>query len=246
MKIEPIKTGKIVGTGTIEEIIDQFVEKIEENSILAITSKVISICEGNVIDAREIDKNELAYKEADLFVRGENKFGAILTIKNNILIPTAGIDESNGDGKLVLWPEDPQKSANKIRKYLCQKFSIKNIGVIITDSKTNPLRWGTTGISIAYSGFKPLNSYIGSKDLFGRKMTATKANIADGLAACAVLVMGEGSEQTPMAIISEIPFVQFKHTNPTRKELENLRIDIVDDLYKKILTSVKWENYKGQ
>jgi len=241
MKIKPIKTGRIASAQKIETILDRYVKKISENSILAITSKIISICEGNVVDLAGMNKEKLVYREADLFLRGKNRFGAILTIKNNILIPTAGIDESNGNGKFILWPKNPQKSANRIRKYLRRKFKIENIGVVITDSKTTPLRWGTTGISIVYSGFEALNSYIGNKDIFGREMTATRANIADGLAASVVLVIGEGNEQTPLAMITEIPFVRFRKGSPTAKELSRLHIDIKDDLYCKILTSVKWQ-----
>lgn len=244
MRIKAVKTGKIVGIQKIESILDKYVKKVEENSVLAITSKIISICEGSVIDSVGIDKEKLVHREADLYLRGKNKFGAILTIKNNILIPTAGIDESNGNDKFILWPKDPQKSANAIRKYLVQKFKVKNFGVLITDSKTTPLRWGTTGIAIAYSGFEALNSYIGSEDIFGREMIATKANIADGLAASAVLTMGEGNEQTPTVSITDIPFVRFKKRNPTSKELSELTIDLNDDLYSKILTSVRWQKGK--
>lgn len=241
MKIKAIRTGRVVGAQNIDAILDRYVKKIEENSVVAITSKIFSICEGNIIDSTGIDKEKLVYHEADLFLRGENKFGAILTIKNNILIPTAGIDESNGNGKLILWPKNPQKSANKIRKYLKNKFKLKNLGLIITDSKTTPLRWGTTGIAIAHSGFEALNSYIGNKDIFGREMIATKANIADGLASSAVLAMGEGNEQTPIALITNIPFVRFQERNPTEKEVSELAIDLKDDLYSKILTSVRWQ-----
>ena len=35
-----------------------------------------------------------------------------LTMKNNILIPGAGIDVSNGNGYYTLWPRNPQKTAN--------------------------------------------------------------------------------------------------------------------------------------
>lgn len=75
-------------------------------------------------------------------------------------------------------------------------------------------------------------------------MIATKANIADGLASSAVLVMGEGNEQTPLAIITEIPFVRFTRNSPTKQELSELPIDLRDDLYSKILTSVKWREGK--
>ena len=125
-----------------------------------------------------------------------------------------------------------------------EKFQIKNLGVIITDSKTTPLRWGVTGTAIAYSGFKPLNDLIGTPDLFGRELKMTKVNILDGLAAAAVLVMGEGIEQTPLAIIEDTSFVQYSDENPSDEELASLKISIDDDIYAPLLTKVDWQ--KGE
>lgn len=143
-----------------------------------------------------------------------------------------------------MWPHDAQKTDNVIRKYLQDKFRLKNIGVIITDSKTTPLRWGVTGTAIAYSGFEPLNDLIGSKDLFGRELKMTKVNILDGLAASAVLVMGEGTEQTPLAVIEETDFVKFVDSDPSEAELNSLKISIEDDIYAPLLTKVDWQ--KGE
>ena len=241
MRIEPIITPKITEAQPIEDLLSSCLRKLSENSIVAITSKVVSICEGRMIDIEEIDKEKLVKQEADLYLPKENQFGTILTIKNNILIPTAGIDESNGNGKYILWPADSQLSANKIRNFLRKKFRANYLGVIITDSKTTPLRLGTTGISIAHSGFSALNCYIGKKDIFGRKLKMTNANIADGLAAAAVLAMGEGAEQTPIAIITDISMVKFKKNSPSTKELETLAINRKDDIYGELLNSVKWK-----
>lgn len=242
MKISPIKTCKIRPyERDIHSVLDQFVNEMPDRSILAVTSKIVSICEGNVVKIGGIEKEELIKWEADLFLPAKSeKYDFLLTIKNGILIPNAGIDESNGDGYYIVWPKNPQKSANVIRDYLANRFRRKNIGVIITDSKTTPLRWGTTGVAIAYSGFSPLRDYIGKPDIFGKKMRSTKANIMDGLAAAAVLAMGEGKEQTPMALIENLPFVRFQNSHPSKSELEDLQIDIEDDLYAELLQSVKW------
>lgn len=246
MKITAIKTNKIKANSNLYQILDRYLKKPKENSILAVTSKIVSLCEGNVIPISEkIDKKELVYEEADYYLPKEkNKYGIILTLKNGLLVPTAGIDESNCDGNYVLWPNDPQKSANQIRKYLRIKYNLRHFGVIITDSKTSPLRWGTTGIGIAYSGFSPLNNYIGKGDIYGRKMKITRANILDGLAVASVLVMGEGSEQTPMAMIDDLYNVKFCDKNPSQKEIENLSISPEDDLYGDLITSVRWKPRK--
>jgi len=235
MKIIEVKTTKITpGKFKLTEVLDKYLLRFQENSILAVTSKIVSICEGSI--AKNTDKHDLVKKEADLMMVGfNNKYGMDLTIKNNILIPNSGIDESNGNGYFILWPKDPYKSAKEIWTYLKKRFKLKKVGVIITDSKTTPLKWGTTGTSIAHYGFSALNNYIGEKDIFGRKLSFTKANIADGLGAACVLAMGEGKEQTPICIVEDVPFVDF-----TIKK-ENLTISIEEDLYAPLLTSVKWK-----
>mgnify|MGYP001588028915 CR=1 FL=1 len=243
MKIFSIKTHKIKPyKQNLFAILDKYLTSLNEESIFVITSKIVSICEGRVVKLGEIDKKELIKKEAEYFLPPEkNKYNITLTIKGNFLIPTAGIDESNGNGYFILWPKDPQETANEVRQYLKDKFFIKKLGVIITDSKTAPLRWGTTGVGIAHSGFAALKNYIGKPDIFGRKLKVTKANVLDALAVSAVLIMGEGKEQTPLAIIEDIPFIKFQNRNPSKKELKDFRIDMKDDLYGPLLDSLKWK-----
>jgi len=243
MKITAVKTHKItIDDQDILKIINQYIKELKDGSIVAITSKIVALAEGRVVATDQADKEALIAQEAEYFLpRSSSKYGVSLTITGGQLVATAGIDESNANGYFVLWPEDAQKTANIIRKYLQNKFQLKNIGVIITDSKTTPLRWGVTGTAIAYSGFKPLNDLIGTPDLFGRELKMTKVNILDGLAAAAVLLMGEGTEQTPLAIIEDTNFVKFTDENPSVKELESLKINIEDDIYAPLLTKVDWQ-----
>ena len=190
MLIQSIKTHPVTQSDTdIFGILDQFITSLEEGSIVAVTSKIVAICEGNIRPIVGTSKEELIYSESDEYLDAPNPYGVVLTIKNNILIASAGIDESNGDSHFILWPRDPQASANRIREYLVKKFNLHKIGVIITDSVTRPLRWGVTGISIAYSGFHALRDYRDTPDIFGRHLHFTQSNLSDGLAAAAVLVM---------------------------------------------------------
>jgi dihydrofolate synthase / folylpolyglutamate synthase len=238
----PIKTHKIIPKkdGDIFAILDKYLPALKEGSVVAITSKIVAICEGRFVKAGSVNKDELIKQEAEYYLPpGENGF--YLTIKYNLIIPSAGIDESNGNGYYILWPQDPQKTANEVREYLAKKFGLKNVGVIITDSKTSPLRWGVTGVSITHSGFAPMNDYIGTLDIFGRELHFTKTNIMDALGTAAVLEMGEGEEQTPLALIENVPFVNFQQRNPTRQELEEVRIGMMqDDMYRELLCSVPW------
>lgn len=246
MTVRTIKTEKITAKSqSLLHVLDHYVTDFKDQSILAITSKIVALCEDRVVKIGEREKPDLIAEEADYYLPPEeSQYNITLTIKNNLLVPTAGIDESNADGYYVLWPADSQKTANNVRQYLVERFGLHHVGVIITDSKTGPLRYGTTGIAIAHSGFEGLKSYIGKPDIFGKPMRITKANIMDGLAVASVLVMGEGKERTPLAIIEDVPFVAFQARDPTKKELEALTISLEDDLYAPLLKRAPWRKGK--
>ena len=250
MKIVPIKTHTVTKKDTdILSLVDRYIDSIEENSILVVTSKIVSICEGRIqkIDpaTEKEDKEKLVKEESEYFIdKSENQYGFYLTITHNLLIPTAGIDESNGNGYFILWPKDPQETANKIRKHISQRHGIHNFGVIITDSKSTPLRMGTSGVALAHSGFSALNDYVGKPDLFGRELHFTKSHVADGIAAGAVVAMGEGQESTPFAMITDMPNVTFQQRNPTTEELEGMHISVDADVYAPILKKAPWQKGK--
>lgn len=214
---------------------------LEEASVVAVTSKIVSLCENRFVPFDKANREDLIINESERYLPKEySKYGHHFTIARNTLIASAGIDESNGGG-FVLWPEDAQKSANSIRKHLAEKSGLTKIGVIITDSTCQPLRRGTSGIMLAWSGFKALNNYIGEPDLFGRPLAVTQAAVGSGLAAAAVLAMGEGSEQTPLALLSDLPFVEFQNRSPDQQELAKVIIDPADDLFEPILKSAPWQ-----
>lgn len=243
MIVNALKTEQVtVGSSSLWDIVDRAVPDMVNRSILVITSKIVSICEGRVVRIGEADKQSLIRRESERYIDPEHSaYGISLTITNDMLIPTAGIDESNGNGYYILWPENPYRTASEIRSHLVRKFARTDVGVLITDSKTTPLRWGTTGVSLGHAGFAALHNYIDTPDIFGRQLKVTKANVADGLAAAAVTVMGEGNEQTPLAIITDVPFVQFEDTSPTAEDIRHLVIDPADDLYAPLIDNAPWE-----
>ena len=244
MIVKAIKTRKFNPPKDNLEDLLSAIKNLEENSIVAVTSKVVSIAEGRCVPTSQISKDELAIEEADQYIPREKSPGGMIltTIKNNMIIASSGIDESNSGSYYTLWPKDPKASAELIWKYLKKKFNIRNLGVIITDSRLVPLRRGVVGIAIAYFGFKPLKDYRNTKDLFGREFKMETSNFPDSLATAAVLEMGEGSEQQPIAIISEIPKIEFIQSEYKAKSFnDSFEIPIEEDMFAPFLLSVEWK-----
>lgn len=242
MQINPIKTRKInPPQDDLYKVLDRYCPQLKEGCILLITSKILSIHQGQCIPTKNVkDKDKLIKDEADISISRKECPGeyAILTIKNSTLIPSAGIDESNANDYYILWPKNPEKEAKKICNYLKKKFSIKKLAVIITDSHTTPLRSGTQGIAIGFYGLKPIRDYRGKKDLFGRKLKVSQINIVDSLASIATLTMGEGRESTPLALIKNAK-VEF-----TAKEtFKDLFIPFKEDIYYPLLKYF-WKKFK--
>jgi dihydrofolate synthase / folylpolyglutamate synthase len=239
------KTHKIKVGEDIFQILDKYLPKLEDKSVVAITSKIISIAQGDVVpNDGTIDKDELVKKEADFYIENDvptPQGKVFLTRKDNHIVFTSGIDESNADDNYILWPKNIQETTNKIWQYLLKKHKIKNLGVIVTDSRFNIGRTGTLGFALSWCGFDAHNDFVGKEDIFGRKIHWIKVNVIDSLATAAALEMGEAAEQTPLAVFTDLPFVKFKKTPPTKKEIEAMNWPIEKDLYGALLTSVKWK-----
>ncbi len=224
MKIQAIKTRIFKAKDNLLSFLDDYFISLKENSILVITSKIVSLSENRIVErTNSTDKEKIIRQESDFSLAAKH---AYLTIKDGLVMASAGIDESNADGSIILLPKDSWRRSNQIRRHFINKFSLKNLGVIITDSHTAPLRAGVMGVALAYAGFKGIKDYRHHQDIFGRSFHFSRVDIADSLAASAVLCMGEGDEQQPIALIKEAPVHYLQRVN--KKEL---MISPQEDMY---------------
>ena len=231
MIIRPIKTHVFQEGGDLSAFIADYFKKLPERSVIVATSKIVALAERRTAVADNAQaKEKLIRAESDLAIPTKYVW---LTVKDGMVMASAGIDESNANGKLILLPKDSFKTARNLRNKLRQKYSVRHLGVLITDSRIVPLRAGVTGIAVGYAGFRGIKDYRGTPDIFGRKFKFSRTNIADGLAAAAVLVMGEGNEQQPLAIIERAP-VEFCD----RVNRAELRIDIQEDMYRPLFSKL--------
>lgn len=213
MNVCGIKTSVFKKNDDLFAFILQHVHQIPEGAIVVVSSKIVALSEGRTAPLSQ--KNTLIKKES---LWAKKVSGVWLTEKDGIIMANAGIDESNANGELVLLPKNSFRSASNIRTALKKKLRLKKLGVLITDSSLVPLRAGVTGVALGYAGFKGVRDYRGRKDIFGRKMEISRTNVADSIATAATLVMGEGNERQPLAIVTGAPVEFVEKIN--KKELQ--------------------------
>lgn len=229
MLVTPIQTRVFKEGEDLEAFILEHVTSVPDSSVLAVTSKIVALSEGRTADPK--DREQIIRDESDFAMPTKYTW---LTIKDGMIMASAGVDESNADGKLVLLPKDSFASAETLRTSLMRRFGLQKLGILITDSRLLPLRAGIVGVVHGYAGIKGVRDYRGMEDIFGRKMQYSRVDIADGLATAAVLEMGEGAEKQPLCII-ENPPVEFTDTI----DRNELHIDIQEDVYKPLFDTLK-------
>jgi coenzyme F420-0:L-glutamate ligase/coenzyme F420-1:gamma-L-glutamate ligase len=202
---------------------------IDEGDVLVFASKVVSVAQGRLTrldtmkpseEAKKLAKKytldsrfaEVVLSEADEVYGGVS--GALLTLKDGILIANAGVDRKNAPvGFVVLWPENPHGSAEKIKAEILKRANRK-IGVLIVDSRVTPLRMGTTGVAIGIAGFNPIRDCRAKKDLYGNEVRITRHALADDLAGAAHLVMGETEARMPAVLAKQVPISLTDEADP--------------------------------
>ena len=234
MQYIPIKTRVMQPPqDDLYSLLNEHLADMHENDIVLITSKIVSIHQGRCVSKDDApDKKSLVLEESEYVTEGNPKYATSpLAIKYNAMFYAAGIDESNSNGYYTLLPSAPYDSAKEIWEYLTVRKKIKNLGVIITDSHSLPLRRGCIGISIGLWGFRPVKSHVGKPDLFGRKMELSHTNLADAIVAGASVVCGESNESTPIVIVRNAPNIEFCNCDVSAEIL----IPLEDDMYLPLL-----------
>lgn len=246
----PIKTKLIKQNDNLLEIILEGLTRqnltLENRDILVIAETALSTSQGNLVEIEKVSPSrraielsrkyeieprivEIILNEADKIFGGVK--GCILAEKNGLLLANAGIDSSNVPiGYVSLLPKNPKKSIEKMRLEILKKTK-KKIGIILADSRTQPLRKGVIGIAIATTGFEPVLDLRGKKDLYGRELKITFLACADNLASSAHLLFGEADEKIPAVLIrgAKVKMTESETLNMTMPAEECLYMNIFKD-----------------
>lgn len=198
--------------GLVDKVVGN---ELRDGDILVLSSKFVAISEGRVVElatvvpsdramvmSRRLNMSpelcELVIRESDEVVGGVAGF--MLTLKEGLLTPNAGIDKSNIEhGKVVLYPRSPLESALSLVEEIRFRRGV-GIGVVISDSRLMPTRKGTVGVALAAAGMEAIVDLRGKSDLFGNVLKVTSQAIADDLCSGAQIVMGEANESVPIVL----------------------------------------------
>jgi coenzyme F420-0:L-glutamate ligase / coenzyme F420-1:gamma-L-glutamate ligase len=180
--------------------------ELEYGDVVVIAQKAVSKSEGRVVHLADVEPSEQAreiagdedarrieviLREAARVVRVRPPL-VIAETTHGFICASAGVDSSNApaSGTLVLLPEDPDASAERIRERLRQLTS-REVGVLVSDSFGRPWRQGTTDVAIGAAGLQVLLDLRGRRDRVGYELHYTMIAIADEIAGAAELAMGK-------------------------------------------------------
>jgi coenzyme F420-0:L-glutamate ligase/coenzyme F420-1:gamma-L-glutamate ligase len=175
---------------------------LRDGDVLVVTQKIVSKAEGRIVPFDAADpaaKRRIVEAESVRIVRRRGEL-IISETKHGFICANAGIDLSNvAAGTAALLPEDPDRSARRIREGLLHRHGIA-IGVVVSDTFGRTWRRGVTDVAIGVAGVAGVVDLRGTPDATGRVLEATEVCIADEIAAAAELVMGK-DRGIPAAVV---------------------------------------------
>ena len=225
-------------------------EKIPINNgdILVVAQKVVSKANGRVTQLKTVKPSDRAkavakvtlkdprfvewvLKEAKKIVKASQEI-LIVENKRGLICINSGIDKSNvpGEDSYALLPEDSDESARKIRAQI-MKLTGKKVAVIICDTYSRPFRKGQVEFAIGLAGLNPFKDYRGQRDLYDYVLKVKNVALADEIASAAELVMGQGDEGIPVAIVKNVKRADLNGAFSA----QSLNISREEDLFKETL-----------
>lgn len=196
--------------------------RILDGDILVVSQTVVSRCEGSVVRLDRVVPSASALRYAAITGKDPRVVEVVLRQSRKVVLArrgymvcetlrgfvcaNAGVDASNNEpGYVSTLPKDPDRSARWIAKAV-KNLCGAEVAVIISDSEGRPFRKGAIGVAVGLWGISPVRSFIGTPDLFGRKLETTQVCTADMVCSAAGLVMGEASEALPVVIVRGVQF----------------------------------------
>jgi len=215
-----------------------------DGDLVVISQKIVSKADGLLVNVSGIKPSQRARRlgkltkkdprVVELILRDSDKLvgtasqALVVRRKDGLVCLNAGVDKSNVKGRSV-HSRLPLNSDNSARKILTrlEELTRRKLAVIIADTYSRPYRWGQVEFAIGVAGLEPIVDYRGREDMFGYKLRYKYVALADEAAAAAELVMGQGTERTPVAILRGLDRMQRSLARGLSKKLQvGRRLDL--------------------
>ncbi|HEY8525510.1 MAG TPA: coenzyme F420-0:L-glutamate ligase [Acidimicrobiales bacterium] len=170
-------------------------EDLRDGDVVVVTQKVVSKAEAQLVPLDPNDpqsKAKIVEAESVRVLRRRGEM-VISETRHGFVCANAGVDLSNvEDGWAALLPEDPDRSARRLRDALRHRLGV-NVAVVISDTFGRTWRRGLTDVAIGCAGIRPIVDLRGTADAHGRELAVTEVCVADEICGAAELVMGKAS-----------------------------------------------------
>ncbi len=211
--LESIISEAITGSGLL----------LQENDILCVASKVVSITENRKLKLSNIKVSETATKIHEKIARKDPRTIQVIIdqtgknddsrleingsyiggwLPNGLRLTSFGVDKIDED-TVILLPENPDESAKRIGQHILAVTGT-NVGVIITDSDGRVDKKGATQLAIGIYGIPPLRVSESVSD--DGKLSRSEETLCDMLAASAALIMGQRGTNKPVVLIRGVEY----------------------------------------
>jgi coenzyme F420-0:L-glutamate ligase/coenzyme F420-1:gamma-L-glutamate ligase len=226
LEVVPLRGLPLVRAG--DDLVDLIASALKLNGVtpraqdvLVVAQKIVSKAEGRLVDLATIKPSaeavalgtdvakdprlvQVILSESVRVVRARR---GVLIVEHRLgfIMANAGVDQSNvapadGSERVLLLPENPDRSAETLRRGLAALTEI-DVAVVINDSFGRPWRQGTVGLAIGAAGLPALIDLRGRPDLFSRRLEVSVIGFADEVAAAASLLMGQADEGLPAVLV---------------------------------------------
>jgi coenzyme F420-0:L-glutamate ligase/coenzyme F420-1:gamma-L-glutamate ligase len=168
---------------------------LRDGDVVVVASKVVAKAEGKleaVDPADPLSHKPLVERESVRILRRRGEL-IISETAHGFVCANAGIDRSNiDDGWVVLLPDDPDRSARRLRDGLRARAGVE-VAVVVSDTFGRTWRRGLTDVALGCAGIGAVLDLRGTTDTYGHELEVTVVAVVDEIAGAAELVMGKAT-----------------------------------------------------
>ena len=196
LEIRPVEgVGEVRPGDDLAGLLAAAAPDLADGDVLVVTQKVVSKAEAQLVPIDPNDPDSKARIVEGESVRVLRRRGELVIseTRHGFVCANAGVDLSNvEDGWAALLPEDPDRSARRLRDGLRHRLDV-DVAVVVSDTFGRVWRRGLTDVAIGCAGIRAVVDLRGTADALGRELAVTEVCVVDELAAAAELVMGKSS-----------------------------------------------------